>query len=440
MPGRSKSRHINTGELRINETDRTAICMADELLLGCLSMAPDASNQKDNVSLDGLTSSDWEECLRHAAMHGLLPLVYHRLKSLNPDISISGQTINDLRQSYLATAARNMALYNKLGKILSLFSNRHIPVIALKGAHLAELVYCDIGLRSMNDIDLLVHKEDLVRAEETLFDLGYAPIEFQRKVSTDNYHFTYALPNKELCVEIHWTLLPPLFHFNLTMSEQWKRAQPALIAGYPASILCPEDLLVYLCLHTCKDSFIHGLRSLFDICITIDHYKEAIDWDMVVFHTCHGKMGKCVYLVLFLARELLGASVPDTALYAVKPENFDEYYIPSAIRQIFGVQHYKSDVLSSHPNIARLWNSGGVMNKAALILARIFPSSESMARMYPAGSDSKRIYLYYPLRIIDLILRHTHKMLRLLRGNKELLVAAKQKNEGISLKNWLMSP
>ena len=64
-----------------------------------------------------------------------------------------------------------MILYTR--KLLKLFQNNDIEVIALKGAHLAEAVYASPALRRMNDIDLLVKPVDLPEIERIMTKNGY---------------------------------------------------------------------------------------------------------------------------------------------------------------------------------------------------------------------------------------------------------------------------
>jgi len=65
-----------------------------------------------------------------------------------------------------------MKVYAQLRKVLQVFCQEKVPVIVLKGALLAELVYQHIGLRTMDDVDLLVSKQDLGKAE--LFSSNWA--------------------------------------------------------------------------------------------------------------------------------------------------------------------------------------------------------------------------------------------------------------------------
>ncbi|MFB0526462.1 MAG: nucleotidyltransferase family protein, partial [bacterium] len=72
--------------------------------------------------------------------------------------------------------------------------------------HLAEVVYGDIALRRMADMDLLVKKGDLSRVEEKLLEIGYTPHEDNAQFAEDCSHFVYLPPPESLPVEVHWNI------------------------------------------------------------------------------------------------------------------------------------------------------------------------------------------------------------------------------------------
>ena len=59
-------------------------------------------------------------------------------------------------QVYLASAHRNLRLFGELRQILRAFNAAGLSVIPLKGACLAEMIYGNIALRPMVDVDLLL--------------------------------------------------------------------------------------------------------------------------------------------------------------------------------------------------------------------------------------------------------------------------------------------
>jgi hypothetical protein len=326
--------------------------------------------------------------------------------------------------------------------VLRTLQNDGIPVIALKGAHLAEVVYGNIALRPMGDVDLLVRKTDLSRVEGKLLETGYGPPERPsiEEQCEKSQHLVGFAKQDTFLIEIHWNIECPTSPFTIEVDGLWKRARPAAIAGVNVLVLSLEDLVLHLCLHASfHHTFCIGLRPLCDISETIRHYRDEIDWKQVQLRSQQWGVEKCVYLTLKVARELLGATVPDDLMKAIKPSDFDERFMGLAKEQIFPNTVETGKVLTLSPNVAQLWGSKRLLDKAGLFFRKIFLSPEVMARIYPASSDSIRIYFYYPVRIKDLLLQHGRQVWRLLRRDEGMTALARQENNITSLKEWLMS-
>src|SRR5450759_4325761 len=146
------------------------ISQKDELLLYCLRVVQDETGES---RLKELSSSDWDVLMEVSGWYGITPLLYYRLKTFHPVTPIPANVMERLRQVYLQCSGRNMQLYHELGKVLGRLRQYGIPVIALKGTHLAVAVYRNIALRPMGDIDLLVKQTDLLRVQEILVEQGY---------------------------------------------------------------------------------------------------------------------------------------------------------------------------------------------------------------------------------------------------------------------------
>ncbi|MGA9350203.1 MAG: nucleotidyltransferase family protein [Anaerolineae bacterium] len=411
-----------------------------ELLCYCLGMGTDETRV---ARLEQLSTADWDGVIQQANRHGVTPLLYRRLKTPGPGTIIPAGIMQRLQEIYLFDSARrNMRLYHQLSKVLTALQNEDIPVIALKGARLAEVVYGDIALRPMDDVDLLVRKTDLSRVEGKLLEVGYGPLErpsIEEQCRKAQHLVGFTKPDA-FGIEIHWTIENPTSPFKIDVDGLWERARPAIIAGVEVLALSPEDLLLHLCLHA---SFHHKfrirLRSFCDISETVQHYRDEMDWEQVQLRAHQWGTGKYVYLTLHLARELLGAAVPDEILDTLRPDDFDLQVVAGARERIFSDRDSTADASSLSPNLAQLWGPRRLQDKAILLLKSAFPSPEVMAQMYPALPDSKRIYLYYPVRLKDLLLRYGRAAWRLLRRDEEMLALAKREKEKTALRDWLAS-
>jgi hypothetical protein len=406
----------------------------DVLLLYFLR--PEAGKTKC-AGLEGLSGSDWEVLIEESDRHSLTPLFYQRLKAFPPDSPIPDWVRRRLRLLYLQNAGRNMNLYHGLGKVLEVLGKNHIPVIALKGAHLAELVYGNIALRPMVDLDLLVKKKDLPGVEEKLLEMGFAPAEPQKKMTENHHHVVYRWPGKEIYIEVHWNILGSAYPFNVDTEGLWNRARPAVVDGLEILVLCPEDLLLHLCLHTARDLYQTGLRPFCDLLEIIRRNENKMDWDHVFLRSGQWGIEKFVYLTLNMTRELLGADVPEDLLKTIRPPDFQERIMDWTREQIFTVRTENSANLLLSPNVAQLWGNERLQGKASLFLKRTFPSPEEMVKLYPSASGSVWIYFYYLVRLRDILLRHSRQVWRLLRRDEAMQALAKQENNFISLKDWL---
>jgi len=402
------------------------------ILLTSLGYSSEAAKR---VRLVRVSADEWHTVVELSQQHSITSLLYHRLKSLN--LSLPGDISQELELEYLKQAQRNIRLYHELGKLLRLLQEKNIAVIVLKGAYLAEAVYDNIGLRRMSDVDLLVKKNDLQRVEQELFALGFMPEDRNRVIAQINYHFAYRQPGNGLRLEIHWAIVPSSSLFQIDVDGLWSRSQPVILAQAGAQALSPEDLLLHLCQHTAKHSYDMQLRMLCDIGEVVRCYGAQLDWQEISARSRQWGVLRAVYVILRLARELLDAAVPAEWLASIRPDDFDELYLDLVREQI--VDNRAAGNMQQTFGVTRMWAAKGLGRKLALARDRLFPAREAMALKYPAPANSWRIYLYYPARILYVLLRHGATLWGLVRGDPKTRTAAEHTNEVTALREWLMS-
>src|SRR5205085_4579678 len=115
----------------------------------------------------------WERVLELADWHRLGPLLWGLLSQDPFKASVPPDTLAALRMSAMTTAASNMNLQLQLDRVLAALAKETIPVMLLKGAALIETVYPSVGLRPMEDLDLLVPRSLVQQAYEVVETLGY---------------------------------------------------------------------------------------------------------------------------------------------------------------------------------------------------------------------------------------------------------------------------
>ncbi len=314
--------------------------------------------------------------------------------------------------------------------------SKDIPAIALKGVHLASCVYENIAHRSMQDIDLLVREDDLADTQEILLSSGYGPTERSGVESrTERQHHLMPFIKSgtvPVMIEIHWALGRSSGPFKIDIEGLWTRARPALISAAEALVLAPEDLLLYLCVHsTFKHQLLFGIRGLYDVVETIRRHEGALDWEELQRRAALWQVERCVYLTLSLAREKLGAQVPARLFQALEPEISFKSMGETAEALLLGER--------ISPEYAEFIDSTRSPNKLRLLLRSVFPSAKTMKRTYPAAASSRFFYFYYMSRWLDLLRRYGRGTRQMLRGDKAMTAAVRAENKRRALMRWLSS-
>jgi hypothetical protein len=140
--------------------------------------------------------------------------------------------------------------------------------------------------------------------------------------------------------------------------------------------------------------------------------------------------------MLVLVRDLFGTDMPDSVLNALKPDGPVSMPAVWAKEQIFCDRDLAPPMRT---NLVRVWKTRRIRDKATLILKSLFPSLRFMAGRYPVSPNSKRIYLYYPVRLKHLFRRWGGAAWRLLVREKKTMSVLEREDRGNALEQWLRS-
>ena len=137
------------------ETMEWELC---QLLIDCL--------KKDDpefvaARLSGLSPECWQSFLALTDTQRVMPLLWHRLRQKGLDKAIPIEVSKELREAFNRNTLQNLRFYGDLRCLLSALKPEGIPLILLKGIFLADAVYVNMGLREMNDIDVLARRAAL---------------------------------------------------------------------------------------------------------------------------------------------------------------------------------------------------------------------------------------------------------------------------------------
>jgi hypothetical protein len=400
-----------------------------QLLLDCLR----ADTATPHVHLLArLATANWTALVEQAAWHDVVPLLYYRLKALGPAVTIPVDIEQELRNAYHHSTWRNMCLYHELGQVLSVLRGNGIPAIVLKGAHLAQVVYPSIALRSMCDVDILIRESDLLEVEGSLLKMGY--IRSGRSITS--CHHSYRTPAQGLLLEVHWHIVGMESPFVVGVNDLWERARSVSLSDVPVAVLSAEDLLLHLCLHAgFRHGFEVGLRAFCDVVQVIQHYRGELDWSLVPARAQQWGAGRCVYITLRLAQELLGAAVPAEVLQSLEPADVDARFVAQIEHQIFVKDRFPGPKCVGW---GRLRASGRLSDKVSVFFESCFPPPKRLAAKYALPAGARHVYLYYLVHLKDLFQRHAGIAWRLLRHEDKAVAWAEYEASKAQIKAWLV--
>jgi len=375
-------------------------------LLDCLA-AP--ANAEKSARIRNYSREEWAALVLEAREQRLAPLLFERLKDPEIRPAVPAGVMEKFERAYYAVLKQNLRLYHEFKTALAAFREAGIPLIVLKGAHLAEAIYGNPGVRPMTDIDILVAKDDLEKAETVLRGLGFQAspgigrIEREVECGLSRELPLHSKPGG-IFFDVHWTVEDPASPFAIDVEGLWARAQTIEVAGVKTRGLSTEDLILHMCLHTAyHDKFRAGVMPLCDAAEIVQKRGADMDWAALGRRAFEWKAGKWVYVTLRMAKDLLKAAVPDEFLERLKPADFNAEIAALARAKIMARDEELSPL---SPNLTLLWGGKPLPQKASAYLRRIFPRREHMVHMYPASGRGLRIYYYYAVRLKDLVRRY----------------------------------
>jgi hypothetical protein len=282
-----------------------------ELLLCCArrSMSPETTARVLSLLGEPL---DWYYLLEAASRHAVIPLLSSNLERLS---AVPDTARKYLRAEFQANAMRNLVLSGELIRLLRLFAANGIDALPFKGPALALVAYGDLALRTFGDLDILVRKADFYKAKAILSAEGYisfSPSRIQRDETqlqfSGDYNFMHQ--DGQVQLDLQWMVLSRFFSFPLSTEYLWNRREMLTMNGITLPTVSRQDLLLILCAHGTK----HLWARLGWICDVAELIRSEFDWQAVVAQARELGGERMLLLGLALARDLLGAVLPEVIL------------------------------------------------------------------------------------------------------------------------------
>lgn len=301
---------------------------------------------------------------------------------------------NRLKHFYQQSAYKNIQQLAATFGILRLLSDQGIPVIPLKGAVASDLVFNDLGVYPSDDIDILVHPNQLFHSKKIICEKGmYSETTELDEEDLLESHYHLNLSNDKNQLEIHWNLVKR--YFEIPADFWWQETLKINRFGVELIELSIEKYILYTVFRLFDHCF-YPLRFFVMISGLIEKHSIIIDWAKLIAYAKQYKMEKLVVFSLQLLQDILNTNIPEAIMK----------------RKIFGFEYLKSIVVSGlfsgikRKHIRMLIYSmllDDPFRIFRVLIGRIFPSKSEVRLRYDIPPNSLKVYLYLLLNPFLLI-------------------------------------
>lgn len=261
---------------------------------------------------------DWDLLARHAQHHGLAPLLYSHLHRNFP-LAVSARP--EPRLKLLEAGVRNLFLSAALLKILDALQTAGIRALAYKGPVLAVLLYGDIKLREMSDLDILIDRATFPAAREVLVQLGYqSAFRYSRKQQEarlrSDCECEFSTSDGNLLVDLHWQITAPHLAHRFRFNDLWDRRRTVTLGQKSIPTFSAEDTALLLAVHGGKHLW-ERLSWLADFAESLRQNlhrdkmdNRGFDWRVLKLRAREARTERMLLLALALAEAIMHVQIP----------------------------------------------------------------------------------------------------------------------------------
>jgi hypothetical protein len=260
--------------------------------------------------------ADWNALLPLALAHGVAPLLHVNLKNRDLPDPIRAQ----LRALYVWNSIRNEVLLTEQTRLTAALSAHGVKVIPLKGPHLSELLYGDLAIRQVADIDVLIAPEDLRICDRVSSEMGFkrlVPGDIEELRGAGEFVLTKEVESI-MPQGVDVSKLVPVIALDLQQRLLAYGAKDRLAQRVHKQGMTSENLLVYLCINQVAHRFAR-LKYLLDVAQCLQKFSASLRWSEFLAASRELDFTPGIYLSLVWAREAASAPVPDSVLAALRP-------------------------------------------------------------------------------------------------------------------------
>ena len=273
------------------------------------------------------TQAEWDRIAAGVSRCGIagfmLDCISASAQSINPPPAV----MDKLQMEARGLAMRNAFYESEGARVLQGINSTNTQYIVLKGFSYMEKIYGNTGARSVGDIDILVQPQDFPKVRDHLLQSGfsyYIHPDF-RGTEEEFVRFTEYMGETSflkktgilsLVLDLHWHIKAyregsPINAFFPIHDYPWMDfTDTARLGDTEIRCLSPEMHLIHMAMHFSLHHQYNGIKWFLEICIFLDKFGQALDWDFIYKIVGSPDCRKALEVTLLLAEEVMGESRP----------------------------------------------------------------------------------------------------------------------------------
>lgn len=239
----------------------------------------------------------------------LMPPLFKRLESLG----IKDKNTSIYKGIYKKSFFKNCMLLYNLQLLGEKLQKREISFTTLKGIPLIVEYLDDIGIRSMNDIDMVVDKKDMAETIKVLNELGYKSDCNYDICENLHVRHSYSFRNNQNSeIDLYWIILPS--HYNDIKLNETKEI---LYKNISFNMLSCENFIIQTCIHAADWDPVFNIRWITDLSVILDR-ENNIDWQIILGKIKNSRFSYIFYLFFDYFNKLSELKVPEEIVNELK--------------------------------------------------------------------------------------------------------------------------
>ena len=340
-----------------------------QLLVYCVTAHINPNKYNKGLIEDTLKKDiDWDNFLYITGANKVIPMVW---KSLNTFINnkIPNYVLNQLQDAYYKLVSHHIIHLNELKNLLVQFKKNDIPIIPFKGAVLGTF-YSKSTLRQWGDLDIIVHKENIIKVKELLNINGYEPsshpanLQLNKLLESDHAYY-FVRKDGTVKIDVHWRLTNDDDEINFPMKRIWNYHTQQVLFGVEVATMDPEDLILSTCIHHGVRNGWDELRYVADFAILIDAYQQ-LNWMKIIAYADNIRIKRALVVGICLANLIFKVTIPsqfdkeiirDKNVKILQISIYNKLFINHNLRRMYFINLIKIYLREDFQTRLLLWNN-----------------------------------------------------------------------------------